>query len=362
MHDGVWLNPCGLTVSCQTCTLAGSTGPPGPSLTRRVCHRKKREREKREADSSPAGLQAAPLLARGPGQRGQGQKAEGGATGTTGVALGGQGRQKTLHSPGSLHSCPNQKLHLSICSNLNGPGQGPLLTVSPRRRCQQPIRRCDSSRSLDVLGRSSTLHCLSSRDCETASLPRQRQNGARRAVGAVIGNLDSPSPSRKRIPRLGTDLQNRASFHGNVKIARAHAPPSLHPPRSAHASWPCWPRTASPGPILRVRKLRLPPVTARVVRLGLSLFFFLSKIESMGSTDARVHDSRIYNRRVSCPRNSNPRPSLFTILAHLTCFLPVFPSGPVLYLISTSRPASISATTASTTTTTNADEFGEIQQ
>lgn len=76
----------------------------------------------------------------------------------------------------------------------------------------------------------------------------------------------------------------------------------------------------------------------------------------MGSTDARVHDSRIYNRRVSCPRNSNPRPSLFTILAHLTCFLPVFPSGPVLYLISTSRPASIPATTASTTTTTNADE------
>lgn len=248
MHDGVWLNPCGLTVSCQTCTLAGSTGPPGPSLTRRVCHRKKKEREKREADSSPAGLQAAPLLARGPGQRGQGQKAEGGAIGTTGVALGEQGRQKTLHSPGSLHSCPNQKLHLSICSNLNGPGQGPLLTVSPRRRCQQPIRRCDSSRSLDVLGRSSTLHCLSSRDCETASLPRQRQNGARRAVGAVIGNLDSPSPSRKRIPRLGTDLQNRASFHGNVKIARAHAPPSLHPPRSAHASWPCWPRTASRAP------------------------------------------------------------------------------------------------------------------
>lgn len=131
---------------------------------------------------------------------------------------------------------------------------GPLLTVSPRRRCQQPIRRCDSSRRglegglLDVLGRSSTVHCWCPRDCETASLPRERQNGARRAVAAVIGNLDRPSPSRKRIPRLGTDLQNRASFHEYVKIARAHAPPSLHPPRSAHASWPCWPRTASRAP------------------------------------------------------------------------------------------------------------------
>lgn len=248
MHDGVWLNPCGLTVSCQTCTLAGSTGPPGPSLTRRVCHRKKkREKRERLIVALPACRQLL-FSHEGRGREVKGRRKQRGATGTTGVALGEQGRQKTLHSPGSLHSGPNQKLHLSICSNLNGPGQGPLLTVSPRRRCQQPIRRCDSSRSLDVLGRSSTLHCLSSRDCETTSLPRQRQNGARRAVGAVIGNLDSPSPSRKRIPRLGTDLQNRASFHGNVKIARAHAPPSLHPPRSAHASWPCWPRTASRAP------------------------------------------------------------------------------------------------------------------
>lgn len=49
---------------------------------------------------------------------------------------------------------------------------------------------------------------------------------------------------------------------------------------------------------------------------------------------------------------------LFTILAHLTCFLPVFPSGPVSCLISTSRPASIPATTASTTTTTTTNADG----
>lgn len=264
MHNGVWLNPCGLTVSCQTCTLAGSTGPPGPSLTRRVCHRKKKEREKRER--LIVALPACRQLLFSHEDRGREVK----DTGTTGVALGEQGRQKTLHSPGSLHSCPNQKLHLSICSNLNGPGQGPLLTVSPRRRCQQPIRRYDSSRSLDVLGRSSTLHCLSSRDCETASLPRERQNGARRAVGAVIGNLDSPSPSRKRIPRLGTDLQNRASFHGNVKIARAHAPPTLHPPRSAHT------RAGPAGPELRLgpHPARSQAPSASSHRQGCRLFFF----------------------------------------------------------------------------------------
>lgn len=222
--------------------------PTGPSLTRRVCHRKKKKRKKREAVSSPASEPCCRRLLFSRTRAGALVKGRRGSRRGASRRTRGQGRQKTLHPPGSLHSCPSQKLHLSICSNLNGPGHGPLLTVSPRRRCQQPIRRCDSSRVLGVLGRSSTLHCLCPRDCETASLPRERQNGARRAVGAVIGNLDRPSPSRKRIPRLGTDLQNRASFHGNVKIARAHAPPSLHPPRSAHASWPCWPRTESRAP------------------------------------------------------------------------------------------------------------------
>jgi hypothetical protein len=53
-------------------------------------------------------------------------------------------------------------------------------------------------------------------------------------LGAVIAN-PRPSPSRTKSGStrllLGTDLQkqaeDRASFHGNVKIARAHAPPSL---------------------------------------------------------------------------------------------------------------------------------------
>lgn len=66
MHDGVWLDPCGFTVSCQTCTLAGSTGPLGPVLPG-ACAIEKKRRKKREAVSSPAGLRAAPLLAREPG-------------------------------------------------------------------------------------------------------------------------------------------------------------------------------------------------------------------------------------------------------------------------------------------------------
>lgn len=109
--------------------------PTGPSLTRRVCQRKKREREKREAVSGPAGPAGCPSRTR--------PRAEGGP----GVALGGQGRQKTLHPPGSLHSSPNQKLHLSICSNLNGPDRAPCSpSLPPRRPLPAPVRRCDSSR------------------------------------------------------------------------------------------------------------------------------------------------------------------------------------------------------------------------
>lgn len=192
-----------------------------------------------------------------------------------------------------------------------------------------------------MLGRSSTLHCLPSRDCETPSLPRERQNGARRAVGAVIGNLDSPSPSRKRIPRLGTDLQNRASFHGNVKIARAHAPPTLHPPRSAHASWPCWPRTASRAPSCAFASsvcLQSPP--GWFVQ-GCRLFFFFQKLKAWA---AQTPEFMIHGYITTGCHARGTRIlglPLFTILAHLTCFLPVFPSGPVSCLISTSRRASI---------------------
>lgn len=126
-RDGVWLDPCGLTVSCQTCTLAGSTGPQGPVLPGACAKEKKREREKREAVSGPAGPAGCPSRTR--------PRAEGGP----GVALGGQGRQKTLHPPGSLHSSPNQKLHLSICSNLNGPDRAPCSpSCPPVARCQRP--------------------------------------------------------------------------------------------------------------------------------------------------------------------------------------------------------------------------------
>lgn len=127
IRDGVWLDPCGLTVSCQTCTLAGSTGPQGPVLPGACAREKKREREKREAVSGPAGPAGCPSRTR--------PRAEGGP----GVALGGQGRQKTLHPPGSLHSSPNQKLHLSICSNLNGPDRAPCSpSCPPVARCQRP--------------------------------------------------------------------------------------------------------------------------------------------------------------------------------------------------------------------------------
>lgn len=115
--------------------------PTGPSLTRRVCHRRKKKRKRERL------LVALPVRppAGGCSSRTRAGALDKGGREVAGVLLGGQGRQKTLHPPGSLHSCPSQKLHLSICSNLNGPGHGPLLTVSPRRRCQQPIRRCDSS-------------------------------------------------------------------------------------------------------------------------------------------------------------------------------------------------------------------------
>ena len=44
MHDAmrIWLDPCGLTVSCQTCTLAGSTDPQGPVLPGACAKEKKK--------------------------------------------------------------------------------------------------------------------------------------------------------------------------------------------------------------------------------------------------------------------------------------------------------------------------------
>lgn len=209
---------------------------------------------------------------------------------------------------------------------------------------------------LGYSGPSSTSHCLSVRKCETVSLtpgapkwcPPQPAVHAG-AVIALIANLDRPSPSRGRIPRLGTDLQNRAiiSWRREDRTCPRStlAPAGIHRwPRSAHASWPCWPRTAGfCRPILRraLRKLRLClPVTARVVRCGSSRVS--KKLLLRGHGDMRghgkagagghgaartpvVHDSRIYNRRVSWSRSfeSSALP-LFTILAHLTCFLPCF--------------------------------------
>lgn len=102
--------------------------------------------------------------------------------------------------------------------------------------------------------------------------------------------------------------------------------PSLHPrstrPVSAHASWPCWPRTASPAPSCAFASsvcLQSPPG------------WFVQgcqKICGSRAQTASVHDSRIYNGEVSFPRGTrNPRPPLFTILAQLTCFLLVFRLG-----------------------------------
>lgn len=54
MHDGVWLDPCGFTVSCQTCTLAGSTGPLGPVLPGACAIEKKREKRERLLVALPA--------------------------------------------------------------------------------------------------------------------------------------------------------------------------------------------------------------------------------------------------------------------------------------------------------------------
>lgn len=161
-----------------------------------------------------------------------------------------------------------------------------LLTVSPvlprpavASARQEVCGMCDSSRGSGCQwcstswgdprlfiacprGTVKQLHC--------PAAPRERQNGARRAVGVVIGNLDTPSPSRKRIPRLGTDLQNRAIISWQCED-RTCPRSTLAPPGPVlHTrAGPAGPELpASPGPIqsiLRVRKLRLPPVTARVV-------------------------------------------------------------------------------------------------
>lgn len=97
--------------------------------------KKKKEREKREAVSGPAGPAGCPFSheGRGAGPVAKGRRGPGGS-----LSEDREGK-KLCTLPGSLHSSPNQKLHLSICSNLNGPDRPPCSpSCPPVARCQRP--------------------------------------------------------------------------------------------------------------------------------------------------------------------------------------------------------------------------------